>query len=568
MNGESGSPGGGNGGSPPTETQVLIIGGGPVGLAAGMELGTRGIDCVVVEPRTTISRSRPRAKTTNARTMEHFRRWGLAERIREIAPLPVDWSQDVVFCTTLLGKEIARIHGVLGLAPQGSELFSEPGQQIPQFLVEEVLREGVTALPNCSFAVGWRLESLTQDDHEVRVVLILDGTEERHEIVADYVIGCDGAWSAVREQVGSAYEGEADPRPFFSIVFRAPGLAERHSHGPAIHYWILNPEFPGVMGRLDLEDTWWMMVGGVDSDTGNADPEALIHGVSGEPVEAEVLSTDPWSSRMLLVDRAQVGRVFLAGDAAHLNPPWGGHGFNTGVGDAVDLGWKLAAVLDGWGGDDLLDAYEAERRPVHQRVIREAVKNLSVLSADLAAADLTAPGDAGEEARQRGAERIYAAKTREFHSLGLVLGYRYDGSPLVVDEGTPPPPDELVEFHPTARPGARLPHAWLGDGRSLFDELGPGFSLLRLGERAATGPLVTAAKSQGVPLKVVDLAQKGLRDRYEADLLLVRPDQHVAWRGDAASDDPAALVDLIRGEETGVNSSRANQKAQETRKRR
>ena len=552
---------------PPTHTQVLIIGGGPVGLAAGMELGTRGIDCVVVEPRTTISRSRPRAKTTNARTMEHFRRWGLAERIREIAPLPVDWSQDVVFCTTLLGMEIARIHGVLGLAPEGSELFSEPGQQIPQFLVEEVLREGVTDLPNCSFAVGWRLESLTQNEREVRAGLILDGTDERHEIIADYLIGCDGARSAVREQVGSAYEGKADPRPFFSIVFRAPGLAKRHLHGPAVHYWILNPEFPGVMGRLDLEDTWWMMVGGVDADTGNADPEALVHGVAGEPVEAAVLSTDPWSSRMLLVNRARVGRVFLAGDAAHLNPPWGGHGFNTGVGDAVDLGWKLAAVLDGWGGDDLLDAYEAERRPVHQRVIREATKNLSVLSADLAAADLDAPGEAGDEVRQRAAKRTYSAKTREFHSLGLVLGYRYDGSPLVADEGTSIPPEELVEFHPTARPGARLPHAWLDDDHSLFDDLGPGFSLLRLDERADPAPLAAAATNQGVPLKVVDLIGKGLRDRYEADLVLVRPDQHVAWRGDTTPADVTALVDLIRGKKTSAGLSSTDRQAQGTARR-
>ena len=555
MNGVSGSAWGGNGSRPPTQTQVLIIGGGPVGLAAGIDLGTRGIDCVVVEPRTTISRSRPRAKTTNVRTMEHFRRWGLAERIREVAPLSVDWSQDVVFCTTLFGKEIARIHSVLGLAPEGSELFSEPGQQIPQFLVEEVLREGVTALPSCSFAVGWRLESLTQDEREVRAVLKLDGTGERHEIVADYLIGCDGAWSVVREQVGSVYEGEADPRPFFSIVFRAPGLAERHPHGPAVHYWILNTAFPGLMGRLDLGDTWWMIIGGVNADKGNADPKAQIHGLVGEPVEAEVLSTDPWSSRMLLVDRARVGRVFLAGDAAHLNPPWGGHGFNTGVGDAVDLGWKLAAVLDGWGGDALLDSYEAERRPVHQRVIREATKNLSVLSADLAAADLAAPGEAGEEARRKAAERIYAAKTKEFHSLGLVLGYRYDGSPLVVDEGTLPPPEEVVEFHPTARPGARLPHAWFGDGRSLFDELGPGMSLLCLDERADPDPLVAAARTGGVPLKVVDLAQEELRDRYEADLVLVRPDQHVAWRGDTAPDDPAALVDLVRGERNSVVQS-------------
>ncbi len=530
----------------PQETVVLIVGGGPVGLSAAVELGQRGVQCLIVEPRLLVSQIRPRAKTTNIRTMEHFRRWGLAQRIREVAPLKVDWSQDVVFCTTLLGHEVMRFTDCLGLSPQRTDVFAEAGQQIAQPLVEEVLREAVSDLESCHLCLGWSLHSLQQNNDDVFTTIVNEQGEHR-QIRASYVLGCDGARSVVRAAMGAHYVGTTDQRPNFGLVFRAPGLAERQPHGPAVHYWVLHPACPGVLGRMDLQDQWWAIANGVPAEIGQADPHALIRGLVGTEIEAEVLGTDPWTAHMLLVDRYQNGRVFLAGDAAHLNPPWGGHGFNTGIGDAVNIGWKLAAVLDGWGGAGLLASYEVERRPVAERTIQEAVANMSVLAPELGNPELAAPGLVGEQARRAAASVIQAAKDREFHSLGLVLGYQYNASPVIVDDGTLPLP-EGQEYVPTARPGARLPHLWLPDGASLYDRLGKGMSLLRLRDDADVGPFIEAATARRVPLTIVELRGHALEKLYEAPLLLVRPDQHVAWRG-VATDlwTAGTIIDRIRG---------------------
>ncbi len=530
----------------PQETQVLIVGGGPVGLSTAVELGQRGVQCLIVEPRLVVSQLRPRAKTTNVRTMEHFRRWRLAERLREAAPLKVDWSQDVVFCTTLLGHEVMRFTHCFGLSPQRTDLFAESGQQIAQPLVEEVLREAVTDLEPCHLCLGWSLHTLHQHEDGVRATIVNEQGEQRR-VRASYVVGCDGSRSVVRAAIGSHYVGTSDLRPNFGFVFRAPGLAKRLPHGRAVQYWVLSPASPGVMGRMDMEDQWWAGVNGVSAETGQANPHALIRGLVGTEIDTEILGTDPWTARMLLADRYRNGRVFLAGDAAHLNPPWGGHGFNTGIGDAVNIGWKLAAVLEGWGGDGLLGSYEAERRPVAERTIREAVANMSVLAPELGSRELDASGLVGEQARRAAAQVIRDAKDREFHSLGIVLGYQYDASPVIVDDGTPPL-SEGQDYEPTARPGARLPHLWLPDGASLYDKLGNGLSLLRLRNDADVSPFIETAAARGVPLTVIELRGQTLEERYGAALLLVRPDQHVAWRGASVDRQTAeAVIERVCG---------------------
>ena len=529
----------------PASTQVIVAGGGPVGLAAAIELGRRGIQCLVIEPRTRVSHARPRCKTINVRSMEHLRRWGIADRLREHAPLPPSWSQDVVFCTSLAGRELSRFTGVLGLVHDGDR-FPELGQQAPQYVLEELLREVVHELPACTLATGATVVDVEQDTDGVRVT-VADGTGQHMVVAGSYLIGCDGPRSTVRERIGAAYVGDHALRPNFGMVFRAPGLWTHVRHGPAVHYWIINPDAPALVGPLDPADTWWIIAFGVDHDTGEREAGRIIDAAAGVPAGATVLSTDPWTARMQIADRMRQGRVFLAGDAAHLNPPFGGHGLNTGLGDAVDLGWKIAATLDGWAGPGLLDSYEIERRPIQERVIREATVNMGVTSPELLAAGLDEDNAAGESARRAAGARIQATKRAEFHALDLVLDVRVAPSPVIVGGDTATgKPAAADAGSPVA--GALLPHAWLDSGRSLYDELGDGFTLLTTRRGGAADAIARAAHASAVPLKVLDLEERALRG---AALVLVRPDNYVAWTGDREPGSAGDLIDRVRGASAG-----------------
>jgi 2-polyprenyl-6-methoxyphenol hydroxylase-like FAD-dependent oxidoreductase len=522
---------------------VLVAGGGPSGLAATIELGRAGIRCAVIEPRVAVRTDRPRAKTTSARTMELLRRWGLADRVRAAAPLPVSYAQDVVFCTGLTGREITRFPNAFALHTGRREEFAECGQQIPQPAVEQVLRSAVAELDCVDFLAGHRLVTAHDGPDAVRAhVAGPDGAVR--EIEAGYLVGCDGANGVTREVIGARYSGSSGALPNLNITFRAPALTDDVLCARAVHYWVLGASVGGIAGRMDLDGTWWAIAQGVDATASDVDPAALARAMIGTDVGVEVLAIDPWTARMLLVDRYRGERVFLVGDTAHLNPPWGGHGYNTCVGDAVNLAWKIVAVLRGWAGPALLDSYEPERRPVAAQTIADAEAQESRLAHAYARPDLDAntPGGAAARAAVAGA---LAGKRAEFHSLGLVLGYHYAGSPIVVDDGSPVPPHDPLTYRNSARPGARLPHAWLADGSSVYDHLDPaGFTLLRRDPRVDVTPFRAAAERHGVPLTVRDLP--ALPDRYGAPLLLVRPDQHVAWRG-ADATRAATVLDVARG---------------------
>lgn len=545
---------------PPSSTSVLVAGGGPVGLATAIELGTRGIDCVVLEPRAEISPLRPRAKSSSVRTMEHFRRWGLADRLRKAAALPVDWSQQAVFCTTLLGHEITRIDDCFGLVPDRTEEFAEPGQQVPQPVVETVLREAVAELHSVHLALGWALTGVEESEADDIVLVDTQSTDgAKTRVTARYLVGCDGPDSATRAAIGARLRGAEDTRTNRSIIFRAPGLAQRVPHGPAVHYWIVNPRFSGVMGRMNLDDIWWLNVSTTTEANGLMTPESLVQAYVGGPVSVEVLSTDTWHARMQLVDFYQTERVFLAGDAAHLNPPWGGHGYNTGIGDAANIGWKIAAVLQGWAGPGLLRSYQAERRAVAQETIRRTTANMQASVAMRPSPVLEDAGPDGEQERSALAVTARTTMDGEFHSLGLVLGYVYTESP-VIDYGErdtadmPLTMESLVTYSPSTRPGARLPHSWLPDGTSLYDALGSGFALVVYRTDAGADEVAAAAARSGMPLAVVHLDGVLPQPDDQAVALLVRPDQQIAWRG-IGKPLTAAEADALLRRVTGAPSS-------------
>ncbi len=422
---------------------------------------------------------------------------------------------------------------------------------MPQYTLEGVLREHAAGLADVRLAFNTQVTGFEDTGDGVGVDLLQLRSGITTNIRSSYFVGADGARSFVREAIGARLSGERDVAKNYSIIFRAPDLAGRQVHGQAIMYWMVNQDVPSVLGPMDQNDLWYFMATKLagNVDPAKVDPVELIRrGTGFADLAVEVLHTDPWVAHSLVADFYHKGRVFLAGDACHLHPPFGGFGMNMGIGDAVDLGWKLAATLQGWGGPGLLAAYHTERAPVHRRTIRESVINYATVGNQLVRPDLEAPGPAGDAVRAAQGQIIKDSKIREFSTLGLVLGARYDGSPIVVDDGTQPPEEHSIHYVPSAFPGGLAPHAWLADGSSLYDHFGLGFTLLVTGEaNAGVDAMRAAADQRGVPLTVAVPGDVRLSRLYQAAFALIRPDQHVAWRGDNLPADPLALLDHVTG---------------------
>lgn len=512
---------------------VLIVGAGPAGLATAIELGTRGVQVLLVErnPRVGLA---PRAKTTNVRTRTHLRRWGIADRLAEEAPFGIEYPNNMVFVTRLAGHELARFSNAFNASPERDPRYPEHAQWVPQYKLEKVMLEKVRDLPNVEVRFDTAFVTATQDDESVEAILLAESAEELR-VKARYLIGADGGRSQVRDLIGAKLEGRHGLSHHYNIIFRAPGLAEAHNHGPAAVYWQIGKDGFSAISPMDKGDLWAFGPGGATPGTvlSKEDAAALIRDRTGIDLPYEVLSADTWTASELLADRYADRRIILAGDACHLHPPAGGYGMNMGVGDGVDLGWKIAATLQGWGGPDLVTSYEAERRPVHRAVIDEAMANYAIYVAP-PPPEIEDDTPEGEAIRAKAGAGIQATKSREFDTLGTVLGLCYAESPLVTADDKAADMRDSGTYTPSARPGCLAPHAWLPDGRSLYDLFGSGFTLVVAhgADEGEVARAVAEAVELGVPLQVVHPPGVPVDDLYQARLTLVRPDQHVAWRGD------------------------------------
>ena len=486
------------------------------------------------------------------RTRELFRRWGIADRLATASPFGVDYPSDVVFATRMTGYELHRFPNAFNCNPARDERYSEHAQWIPQYKVEAVLKTRAGELPDVEIRFETELEDFTDHGDHVTAVLRDLKTGAQTNVKAAYIVGADGARSTVREKLGIKMSGTSPLSHNHNIIFRAPGLAARHGLGRAVMYWLVNEEVPSVIAPLDTGDLWTF--GCPKLGDASFDPALLIRKALGFDISIEILNRDEWTAHQLIAERYGRGRAFLIGDACHLHPPFGGYGMNMGIGDALDLGWKLSAVLSGWGGDALLPSYEIERRQVHQRVIEESVANHAVSSTRLVVAGMEDAGDAGDAIRADVGATIAATKQREFYSLGVVLGSRYSQSPVLTSQtGLAGDVTESTDYTPLARPGCLAPHTWLGagsaKGTSLYDHFSSsGFTLLvtTQGASESVAPLVQAAAGLGLPLKILVQPVKKLKALYGCDYALIRPDHYIAWCGDRL-DQAADLLACVAG---------------------
>lgn len=528
---------------------VLIVGGGPVGLALATELNLRGHTACVVEQNDRVG-VQPRAKTTNVRTMTHMRRWGLAPEMRRQSPLPSDFPRQVRFATGLFGHDIFNFENAFCAEPKRDDRFPEYAEFIPQYVVEGILLEHVETEPLAKVMLQTRLESFKQlPDAGVSATVHDLQSDKKQTITARYMVGADGARSTVRRQLGIEMQGLHSLISFVTLILRIPGLNDDPALKKALFHWLVSPAAPCIMGPMDKQDVWfWAMPVPAGKEISDADLLETVNTAMQKQFDIEVLARDPWTVHKLLADSYSVGDVFLAGDACHLHSPFGGHGMNQGISDAVDLGWKLSAMLEGWGDRALLDSYETERKPAHQLVLDTSTENVASLSDHFLAPDLDEETPEGKAQRAEAAQAVENIKAPEFRSLGVVIGYRYESPHIITDSQGEPPAFSVTQYTPSAFPGSLAPHAWLEDSSSLYDHFGKGFTLLNLSGADVGGEatLVAAAAKVGMPLKVFATDADNLRELYGARYALIRPDQHVAWRGDLI-EHPGTLVDCVRG---------------------
>jgi 2-polyprenyl-6-methoxyphenol hydroxylase-like FAD-dependent oxidoreductase len=528
--------------------RVVVAGAGPVGMAVAIELASRGISTLVCEPRGREEYAVARVNLTNARSMEHFRRLGIADALRANDPVPANVIRDLTFSTRANGKIILNVEGAYEWRER-LPVAAEVPEWAPFQAIEKTLREKLLSVPNVTFAPCSRVVDFVQDERGVEVTH--QGPDGVCKTEADYLVIADGAQSELRKKLNLRMVGET---LFYNTSwhFRSPALSRLFAKTQlsSMTFFLNEDAYGDLIVPQSAEDHWVYMISPIPE---GLDPEdwLTVRGMLFKSIGEEFEIFDPvgryWGSHSRMTPTFNFGRAFLVGDAAHLTSPFGGFGMNLGIGDAADLGWKLAATLDGWGGPRLLETYTLERRDVANFVIQGSAHNNKVWGKALVRPHMEEDSERGERVRAEVRDFVIKEKTRQFRSLGAQLGYRYTGSPIVVGDGTELPPLEYGEYVPSSVPGCRVPHLWLEDGSSLYDHFGSGFCLLKLDPDAQTAALERAAALVGMPLKILELRHSAARGLFERSLVLIRPDQHVAWRGDALPADCLALVNVVRG---------------------
>ncbi|HKZ74193.1 MAG TPA: FAD-dependent monooxygenase [Steroidobacteraceae bacterium] len=536
------------------DTQALIVGAGPVGLTLAIDLGRRGVRTQLIERRNAPLRL-PKMERSNPRTMEIYRRLGLSEKIRAAA-YPADVPMDVFIVRSLAEPSLVHLEypAVVKARAQIAARNDggaprEPYQLVSQYTLEAILLAEARQTPNVTVHLGTELDSFDAGDEGLIAQLRLgDGSSEN--VHSRYLVGCDGGGSTVRKQLGIRLEGRSRIATVTNVFFRCDDLFEKSHVGPGRHYCFVGEGsgLGGVGGVLVVQDDrrHFALHTTAPADSDMAD---VIRRTTGLSVDPEILYVGEWTQHLLVAERYSAGRVFLAGDANHLYIPTGGLGMNTGIGDAIDLAWKLAGTLAGWGGPGLLASYGIERRGVALRnrdAVQWAMQGVLQWRAAFTRR-VFEDSPVGRQAREDFVKLAAAGQARVYEMVGTELGYRYE-SPIVCQEPEPAPADEVSVYRSTTWPGARLPHVWLEDGSALLDRLGVAYTLLRLGgARADTGRIEHAFRDIGAPLDVLDVPDEPARRVYERDLVLVRPDLHVVWRGNELPVDTLRLAAIATG---------------------
>jgi 2-polyprenyl-6-methoxyphenol hydroxylase-like FAD-dependent oxidoreductase len=541
------------------EAEVAIVGAGPVGLMLAIDLAKRGRSVVVLETRHRGEPPNVKCNHVAARTMEQFRRLGVAEKVRD-AGLPPDYSNDVVFRTSVTTTELSRIH-IPGRStrysdtsgPDGWWPTPEPPHRINQIYLEPILFAHAEAQPGVTIRNRCEATSFVQDDDGVSIeARDLDGGAAIR-VRARFLIGCDGGRSMVRKTIGAVFAGTPVIQKVQSTFIRAPRLLDMIPGKPAWSCYASNPRRSGVCFAIDGKQTWLVHnhLMAHETEFDSVDRDAAIRNILGVGPEFayEILSKEDWIGRRLVAERFRVGKVFICGDAAHLWVPYAGYGMNAGIADALNLSWHLSSHLAGWADARVLDAYEVERQPITDQVSRFAMDHAQQMIKARGAVPprIEEPGPEGDAIRAEQGQKSYDLNVQQFCCAGLNFGYFYERSPLIAYDGEAPPAYTMGNFTASTVPGCRAPHFWLDGGRSLYDALGSDYTLLRLDAAVQAEPLVAAARDHGVPLALLDIPPGFAPAEYRHALVLCRADQHVAWRGDTVPADSHALIARLRG---------------------